>query len=445
MPIRVREAVEGDRHYITQLMVVALQQFYGGDHQAHAKRILDTHLAGGVDNIGHFSSEQRMFLAVIGDEPAGMVHLVGKRQGTYKISPLIVDPTYRGKAGVGSLLLRHATTYAEQKGARQLYCTVAGQNLAALQFFLANGFLIAGKADSQYKSDQLEYMLYRPLEHPAEVAAVERTHITVQPFEQQYSDATRSLILQSDLACDFDGVDSQWVDALFAGHERRASGDVNQKYKIIHIAVDRDKNVLGVAGATPKKGEPIKLMPLIASTDSAFEALVVELPYALRKYGHKLYTHLVPNVRQTVTLQRAGWGLDAAMPAAYSSERVTQQWSRNLESDVMRVLRVKSEYFADIMMGRKKLEVRVQYPHLATLLAGERIRLVTHNTSGVIRVNALRRYSSFDEALEQEQAELIAPRRAHDVATLLREIYPPEKEALGILVLEVEHLQTDLR
>lgn len=58
----------------------------------------------------------------------------------------------------------------------------------------------------------------------------------------------------------FRGVDDEWVDALYRGYARRGVGEVNAKYKLIFVAVDRDDHVLGVTGATPKKGEPIKLM-----------------------------------------------------------------------------------------------------------------------------------------------------------------------------------------
>ena len=53
-----------------------------------------------------------MFIAEINHHPAGMIHLVVKKQGTVKISPLIVAPEYRGKFGVGSELLRYAEKFA---------------------------------------------------------------------------------------------------------------------------------------------------------------------------------------------------------------------------------------------------------------------------------------------------------------------------------------------
>jgi hypothetical protein len=93
--IEIRQATENDLDFVINLMDNALTPYYGGDHRAHAIRIFETHISGGKDKIGHFSFEQRMFIIILDDIPVGMIHLVGKRQGTYKISPLIISQSYR--------------------------------------------------------------------------------------------------------------------------------------------------------------------------------------------------------------------------------------------------------------------------------------------------------------------------------------------------------------
>src|SRR6202040_689485 len=105
-------------------------------------------------------------------------------------------------------------------------------------------------------------------------------------------------------------IDDAWVSNLFSGFDRRDSRDINLKYKLIYTAVDRTNKVRGVAGATPKKGEPIKLMPLVATDDPAFFALLSDVPQRLAEYGRKVYAHIVPTSRQTRFLQKAGWVLD---------------------------------------------------------------------------------------------------------------------------------------
>jgi len=283
-----------------------------------------------------------------------------------------------------------------------------------------------------------EYMLYKPLEPIELVHQREAPNVSVVAFEDKYTGQTRDLILSSVLPEDFTGVDERWVESLFNGYRRRDTTDVNAKYKLIYLVVDRAEQVLGVVGATPKKGQPIKLMPLVATTDQAFEALLQELPWALKRYGHKLYTHLTPSVSQTRILQRLGWKLDAAMPGAYRDDRVTQQWSKSLEGDVMRTMRVKKRFYDLILSGRKPLEVRVAYENIKTIAVGERITLQTSNDSRAIVVRDVRTYSDFETMLKIEEGEKIAPDHQGSVLELLREIYPPHKEQLGVVVLEIE-------
>ena len=86
----IRPAADGDFEWVSDLMERALSPFYGGDHRAHARRIFDTHIQGGVDYVGHFSAAQHMFIAEVGSTPVGIIHVVEKKQETVKISPLIV-------------------------------------------------------------------------------------------------------------------------------------------------------------------------------------------------------------------------------------------------------------------------------------------------------------------------------------------------------------------
>ena len=224
----IRTAAAGDFEWVADLMVRALSPFYGGDHYAHAKRIFDTHMEGGVDHVGHFSAGQYMFIAELGGQQVGIIHVVEKKQKTVKISPLIVSLDYRGKLGIGSMLLEHAENFARSIGARQLYCTVASPNQKTLKFFLRKGFRITGTAKDHYKQGIDEHMLYK---EPGDEPGYESPNVSVVPFDQEkHADGVRRLVLSqmSDVFC---GVDDDWVDALFAGYERRNSSDVNAKYK----------------------------------------------------------------------------------------------------------------------------------------------------------------------------------------------------------------------
>ena len=436
--IVVREANANDFEWVADLMVRALTPFYDGDHRAHARRIFDAHIAGGIDRVGQFSSGQHMFIAESGDgQPAGVIHVVNKKQGTVKISPLIVDTAYRGKMGVGSVLLKHAEDFARSLGSRQIYCTVAAPNKKALGFFLKKGFRVTGTAKDHYKVGIDEHMLYKQL---VDEAGFDSPNISVVPFDESQADSARALIL-SQMSDAFNGVDNDWVDALFAGYRRRELGDVNAKFKIIFTA-ECDGKVVGVAGATPKKGRPIKLMPLVASSEAAFEALVVDLQGLLEDYGHKLYVHLVPEPWQVAYLQRHGWSLEGVFPGGYAPNSVVQQWGFNFnkEGASVRKMRIKKPYFDAIMEGRKTLEVRVGYNSIKRLKAGGLLQLETGHTSGVVRIRAIRIYDNFADMLAAEPWRQIVPqaRDAEEALHLLRKIYPARKERLGIHVIEIE-------
>lgn len=435
--IIIREAIASDFKFVADLMVRALSPFYDGDHHAHARRIFDTHIAGGVDHVGQFSSGQYMFIAESDGQMAGIVHVVNKKQGTVKISPLIVDTAYRGKLGVGSALLKHAEDFARNLSVRQLYCTVAAPNKKALGFFLKKGFHIAGTAKDHYKHGIDEHMLYKQL---VDEAGFDSPNISVVPFdESQHADSARALTL-SQMSDDFNGMDDDWIDALFAGYRRRELGDVNAKFKIIFVA-ECDSKVIGVAGATPKKGQPIKLMPLVASSEAAFEALIIDLQGLLEDYGHKLYVHLVPEPWQITCLQRHGWNLEGVFPGGYAPNSVVQQWGLNFNKKGanVRKMRIKRPYYDAIMSGRKTLEVRVGYNSIKRLKAGELLQLETGYMSGVVRIKSIRIYDNFADMLAAEPWQQIVPhaRGSAEALRLLRKIYPAHKERLGVHVIEI--------
>lgn len=436
--IEIREAREGDLEAVADLMTAALAPYYGGDHSRHAERIFRTHISGGQDRLGFFSVEQKMFIAEVNSEFAGLAHIVAKRQGTFKISPLIIVPKFR-RMNVATRLLEHVEEYAKNRGARQMYCTVALANREAYDFFISRHYVKAGQSDSHYKDSMTETMLYRIFDRSDGLAeeAFDLQHISVTPFDVSMTEGVRDLLLEY-LPSRFEGIDRAWVDSLFSGYLRRDQRDVNSKYKLIFVATDAGGRIRGVVGATPKKGSPIKLMPVVSEEPFVFEALLRDVPFMLKEYGHKLYIHVQPNATETISLQRLGWVLDAVMPGAYSENTVTQQWSFDLGNEKMRNMRMKARFFDLIMAGRKTLEVRVGYDSIRKIKTGDRIRLSTHDRTAEILVKDVRNYKNFAEMLAVESAEQIAPYDPAGVSRLLSEIYPPQKERLGVVVLEIE-------
>ena len=87
-----------------------------------------------------------------------------------------------------------------------------------------------------------------------------------------------------------------------------------------------------------------------------------------------------------------------------------------------------------ILDGRKTIEVRVAYPRFAAMAAGDTIRFNGEHEYGVARVA---RYPDFNALVTSEEPRRMYPTDPDNVLTVLREIYPPEKEALGVLAIHL--------
>jgi HAD superfamily hydrolase (TIGR01509 family) len=109
-----------------------------------------------------------------------------------------------------------------------------------------------------------------------------------------------------------------------------------------------------------------------------------------------------------------------------------------------KTLWVREPYLAQILAGRKTIEVRVGYDNIRRLQPGDRLEL---NGEHLVTIHRIGRYADFEDLLAHEDAAAIAPdlfgpalapdpREA--LLRALRDIYPPEKEALGAVALELE-------
>ena len=106
-----------------------------------------------------------------------------------------------------------------------------------------------------------------------------------------------------------------------------------------------------------------------------------------------------------------------------------------------KTLWVKTEHLQHILDGRKTVEVRVGYSNITCLRAGDRLLLNDQYPYVIKRVG---RYASFEELLAHEAPGTIAPDVSPDqLLGVMRAIYPPEKEALGAVALEIER-ESDL-
>jgi ASC-1-like (ASCH) protein len=96
-------------------------------------------------------------------------------------------------------------------------------------------------------------------------------------------------------------------------------------------------------------------------------------------------------------------------------------------------------YFDLVAAGRKSIEVRVRYPNLRNLAPGDHIRFVCGRDECLTRVKRVAVYNSFEQMLDTEGPAKVNPDspREQQLANI-RRIYGPEKEALGVLAIEIE-------
>jgi ASC-1-like (ASCH) protein len=101
-----------------------------------------------------------------------------------------------------------------------------------------------------------------------------------------------------------------------------------------------------------------------------------------------------------------------------------------------KTLWIKDEYLQQILSGRKTVEIRVAYSNIARLEPGDMLLL---NDRHRYVINVIRRYPNFEAMVAAEDPAAIAPDLPSREALLAacRAIYPPEKETLGVVALEI--------
>lgn len=96
-------------------------------------------------------------------------------------------------------------------------------------------------------------------------------------------------------------------------------------------------------------------------------------------------------------------------------------------------------YFDLIATGRKTTEIRVNDSSRKKIKAGSLIRFRCQGDEVLTRVTRIARYTTFDEMFDHETVASVNPLATReDQLANIRQIYPPEREALGVVAIGIE-------
>jgi ASC-1-like (ASCH) protein len=102
-------------------------------------------------------------------------------------------------------------------------------------------------------------------------------------------------------------------------------------------------------------------------------------------------------------------------------------------------MNLQGRYFLLLASARKDIEVRVLYPKYRALGPGDFIRFSFEQQARLTIVERVVTYGSFEELLDSEDPVRIDPDATWEQQLRnLRQIYGPEKEALGVLAIQVQ-------
>ena len=98
-------------------------------------------------------------------------------------------------------------------------------------------------------------------------------------------------------------------------------------------------------------------------------------------------------------------------------------------------------YFDLIVSGEKTTEIRVNDSSRKRLKAGDLLRFTCRDEEVLTRITRVSRYADFEEMFDREPVSSVNPTASReDQLRDIREIYPPEREALGVVAIGIELL-----
>ncbi|MFF2546912.1 ASCH domain-containing protein [Kitasatospora sp. NPDC058063] len=102
------------------------------------------------------------------------------------------------------------------------------------------------------------------------------------------------------------------------------------------------------------------------------------------------------------------------------------------------------QYFDLIASGEKTVEVRVAYESMERIRVGGRINFTCRESSCLTRVTRIGKYRTFEEMFGTERVEAVNPHATEaEQLEAIRAIFPPHKEALGVLTFEIARVDPE--
>jgi ASC-1-like (ASCH) protein len=99
-------------------------------------------------------------------------------------------------------------------------------------------------------------------------------------------------------------------------------------------------------------------------------------------------------------------------------------------------------YFDLITSGVKTTEIRVNDSSRKRLKEGDLLRFKCRDEDVLTRITRIARYTDFEEMFDHEPPSSVNPTASRDDQLRnIREIYPPEREALGVVAIGIELIQ----
>ncbi|TYK47141.1 ASCH domain-containing protein [Actinomadura decatromicini] len=109
-------------------------------------------------------------------------------------------------------------------------------------------------------------------------------------------------------------------------------------------------------------------------------------------------------------------------------------------------INIRRPYLDLIEQGVKTVEVRVGYASMRKIREGQDLTFVSGDKRLRTRVTRVTEYPTFEAMLDAEDPRSIGGELGEsreDLLDVIRGIYPPEKERLGVLAIGVEILPAD--